>query len=129
MSVRRWHSDKSYRTSRRQVRYAIWLVRVPSKLKLYMIDGISHENGYHMHVLAQNNLKFKFHNKETSAANHTVKVRYGVRSEHVVSVICSSFLSDTSVHASITDRSCMTQERPSMNPCWSLQKRLFLVIC
>ena len=39
-----------------------------------------------MHFLARNNLKFKFHNKEThtlnsttSAANH--RVRYGVRSE------------------------------------------------
>ena len=58
---------------------SIWLVRVPSK-------PILHENGYHMHFLARNNLKFKFHNKEThncnittSAANH--RVRYGVRSE------------------------------------------------
>ena len=64
---------------------SIWLVRVPSK-------PISHENGYHMHFLARNNLKFKFHNKEThrsysrynwnittTAENH--RVRYGVRSE------------------------------------------------
>ena len=32
---------------------SIWLVRVPSK-------PISHENGCHMHFLAQNTLKFKF---------------------------------------------------------------------
>ena len=51
---------------------SIWLLRVPSK-------PISHENWYHMHFLARNNLKFKFHNKETSTANH--RVRYGVRSE------------------------------------------------
>ena len=58
---------------------SIWLVRVPSK-------PISHENGYHMHFLAQNNHKFKFHNKEThnwnittSSTNH--RVRYGIRSE------------------------------------------------
>ena len=50
------------------------------------IYPISHENGYHMHILAQNNFKYKFHNKEThngnittSTANHGV--RYGVRSE------------------------------------------------
>ena len=33
----------------------------------------------HIERVAPNNLKFKFHNKETSAANHIV--RYGVRSE------------------------------------------------
>ena len=50
-----WHSDKPYRTSRRRV--SIWLVRVPSK-------HISHSNGYDMHFLPRNNLKFKFHNEE-----------------------------------------------------------------
>ena len=35
----------------------IWLVRMPSK-------PISHENGSHMHFIAQNTLKFKFHKKE-----------------------------------------------------------------
>ena len=58
---------------------SIWVVRVPSK-------PISHENGYHMHFLARNNHKFKFHNKETHNWNITTtstnhRVRYGVRSE------------------------------------------------
>ena len=47
----RWHSDQPYQTS------SIWLVRVPSKT-------ISHENGCLMHILTQNTLKFKFHEKE-----------------------------------------------------------------
>ena len=73
----RWHSWQAI--SNESQTSSIWLVKVPSK-------PISHENGYHMHFLARNNLKFKFHNKEThnwniatSAANH--RVRYGVRSE------------------------------------------------
>ena len=81
----RWHSDKPYRTSRRQAisneskTSSIWLVRVPSK-------PISHENRYHMHFLARNNHKFKLHNKETHNWNITTtstnhRVRYGVRLE------------------------------------------------
>ena len=58
---------------------SIWLVRVPSK-------PISHENGCHMHFLAQNALNLScmrkqnsFERSQTPAENH--RVRYGVRSE------------------------------------------------
>ena len=61
----RWHSWQAI-SNESQMSW-IWHVRVPSK-------PISYKNGYHMHFLAQYNLKF--HNKEThnlNFSNHRCK--------------------------------------------------------